>query len=59
MSTAEDIKEIFARGGTKEEAVEYFVKRFYSEKVKEIYPYDAMMLNTGITVDLIYKELFA
>ena len=26
-------------------------------KVKEIYPYDAMMLNTSITVDLIKKEL--
>ncbi len=58
-SVAEDVREIFLRGGTKEEAVEYFVNRFYSEKVKEIYPYDAMMLNTGITVDLLYKELIS
>lgn len=55
--TADKIVKILKSGKSKEDAVNYFVSKFYKGKVKEIYPYDAMMLNTSITVDLIEKEL--
>ena len=55
--TADEIVKILKSGKSKEDAVNYFVSKFYKGKVKEIYPYDAMMLNTSITVDLIEKEL--
>lgn len=57
VETAEEIAEILKSQGAKEEAVKHFVNKFYTDKVKEIYPYDAMMLNTSITVDLIEREL--
>ncbi len=55
--TANGIVGILKSGGSKEEAVKHFVNKFYKGKVKEIYPYDAMMLNTSITVELIEREL--
>ncbi len=55
--TAEEIVSILKSGRSKEDAVNHFVKKYYKGKVKEIYPYDAMMLNTSITVKLIEKEL--
>lgn len=55
--TADEIVKILKSGKSKEDAVNYFVSKFYKGKVKEIYPYDAMMLNTSITVNLIEKEL--
>lgn len=55
--TADEIVKILKSGKSKEDAVNYFVSKFYKGKVKEIYPYDAMMLNTSITVDLIEKQL--
>lgn len=54
VETAFEIKEIL-KTSTKEAAVKYFVNKFYNEKVKEIYPKDAMLLNTSITVDLVEK----
>lgn len=57
VTTAEEIVGILKSGGTKEEAVNHFVQKFYKGKVKDIYPYDAMILNTNITVSLIEKEL--
>lgn len=57
VTTAEEIVGIFKSGGTKEDAVNHFVQKFYKGKVKDIYPYDAMILNTNITVSLIEKEL--
>lgn len=56
VSTYEEICEIL-KTGTREEAVNHFVNKFYTEKVKEIYPYDAMILNTSITVALIEKDI--
>lgn len=56
VKVKDKIVEILNNGGTKEQAISWFVEEFYTGKVKEIYPYDAMMLNTGITVDLIEKE---
>lgn len=55
--TAEEIVSILKLGRSKEDAINHFVKKYYKGKVKEIYPYDAMMLNTSITVNLIEKEL--
>ena len=57
VTTAEEIVGIFKSGGTKDDAINHFVEKFYHGKVKEIYPYDAMMLNTTITVSLLEKEL--
>lgn len=56
-ATAEEIVEIIRAGGTKDDAVAHFVSKFYTDKVREVYPYDAMMLNTSISVDLLIKEL--
>ena len=37
--------------------LEFFKSKYYTDSVKEIYPEDAMLLNTSITIDLIEKEL--
>ncbi len=55
--TAKDILDILKRGGSDRDAVEYFRNKFYHGYVKEIYPVDAMELNTGIMVRLIENEL--
>ena len=54
-----EIAEILRAGKGKEAAVAHFKERFYHGKIKESYPYDAMLLNTGITVNLIERELLA
>ena len=54
---AEEIKEILSSGGSNEDAVEYFTKKFYNDGVKVVYPVDAFNLNTNITVNLIKTEL--
>ena len=55
--TAFEILGIIKNGGTEADAVEYFKNKFYHGYVKEIYPVDAMELNTGIMVRLIKNEL--
>lgn len=55
--TADEIVSILKSGKSQEDAINHFVNKYYKGKVKEIYPYDAMMLNTSITVNLIEKEL--
>jgi len=57
VATAEGIADILKNGGTKEEAFKWFSDRFYHGYIRDIYPIDAMELNTGITVDLINREL--
>ena len=57
VETANEIVTIIKSGESKQTAVNHFVNKFYKGKVIDIYPYDAMMLNTTITVDLISKEL--
>lgn len=54
--TAEKIAELLKNGASKEEAMAYFKNRYYNGYIKEVYPEDAMELNTGITVDLIKRE---
>lgn len=55
--TANMIVDMLKRGKSKKEIVSAFKERFYHGYIKTVYPIDAMELNTGITVDLIEKEL--
>ncbi len=55
--TAEGIVRVLRAGGTQADAVQFFKDSFYHGGVPRIYPEDAMLLNTGIMVDLIAKEL--
>lgn len=54
---AETVKEMLLCGKEKAEIQKWFEKIFYHGYIREIYPVDAMRLNTGITVDLIAREL--
>ena len=56
VETAEAIADILRSGGTKEQAVTYFLDRFYHGYTKTIYPIDAITLNTNIMVALIARE---
>lgn len=57
VNTATKICDMIKSGKTKEEIAEWFKGKFYHGYIKEIYPVDAMELNTGITIDLIKREL--
>jgi len=41
---------------SKEEIIEFFKEKFYHGYVKEIYPIDAMELNTSIMIDLLKRD---
>ena len=51
------VAELLKAGGTKKEALELFKEEFYHGKVKDMYPVDAMELNTGIMIGVIEREL--
>ena len=53
---AEKITEILKNGGSKEEAMAYFIETFYGYRKDDMPPVDALNLNTGIMVDLIERE---
>ena len=56
--TAEEIVGILKAGVSHRDAFEFFEKKFFKDsKLFEIYPRDAMELNTGITIKLLEKEL--
>ena len=57
VETCREIATILKFGGTNEEAFEFFKNKFYKGKVIDAYPYDAFVLNTGIMIELIKKEL--
>ncbi|MBQ8868989.1 MAG: MBL fold metallo-hydrolase [Oscillospiraceae bacterium] len=57
VQTAEEIVRMLKSGRSKSEIIEAFKQKFYHGYIKIIYPVDAMELNTGITVDLIEREL--
>lgn len=57
-ATAAAILDIFRKGGTHEEAVAWFRSTFYRAGIPAIYPEDAMLLNTGILVSLLDRELY-
>ncbi len=56
VDVAENIASILSKGGSDKDALTYFKERFYHGYIREIYPIDAMELNTSITIDLIKKE---
>ena len=56
VSTAEKISDLLKAGGTKEDALRLFKDEYYYGNVKEMYPVDAMELNTGIMIGVIAKE---
>ena len=55
--TAQCVVGIFSKGGTSEDALKYFEENFYTEKIRPTYPIDAFLLNSGIMIELIRKEL--
>lgn len=55
--TAREICEVLKNGGTDEDAFNFFKNKYYHGYIKNIYPEDAMILNTNIMVQLIKKEL--
>ena len=55
--TAMKIVEIIKKGGTDDDAVKYFMDKYYEGYAKEIYPIDAITLNTTIMVNLLKREL--
>lgn len=56
--TAEEVVAILKAGGSHKDAFELFEKKLSnSSKIFEVYPRDAMELNTGITIKLLEKEL--
>lgn len=57
VETAEEVVGLLKNNTPKEEILEMFKKKFYHGYVKEIYPVDAMELNTSITINLLEKEL--
>lgn len=57
IETAKEIADMINNGKSKEEVVDHFKNKFYHGYIKEIYPVDAMELNTGIMIDLIKREL--
>lgn len=57
IDVTEDILDMLEGGADDQEAFEYFSDRFYKGKLKEVYPLDAMTLNTNIMINLIKKEL--
>lgn len=57
VEVAEKIVAMLKENTPKEKISEWFMDRFYSGYIKDIYPIDAIKLNTGITIDLIEREL--
>lgn len=55
-ATANEIVGMLKRGNSKAEIIDFFKNKFYHGYVKEIYPPDAMRLNTGIMIDLLSRE---
>ena len=55
--TANEMVEMLKNGKAKEEIIKFFKDKFYNGYIKEIYPIDAMELNTGIMIDLLKREL--
>lgn len=57
IDTAQTIKEMLQSGKSKAEITQYFKQTIYTPTVRPTYPIDAFLLNTGIMIDLIQKEL--
>lgn len=57
VKVANEIADLLKAGGTKQDALDRFKSEFYHGNVREMYPVDAMELNTGIMIGIIEKEL--
>lgn len=57
IETAEEIVKIIKDGGSDEDAIKYFMNKYYLGYAKDIYPIDAITLNTTIMVNLLKREL--
>lgn len=57
VKVAEEIADLLRNGGTKKDALELFKAEYYHGNVRDMYPVDAMELNTGIMIGVIEKEL--
>lgn len=57
VEVAQTVCEMLCAQKSVGEITEWFEKTFYQGYIREIYPIDAMRLNTSITVDLIRREL--
>jgi len=57
LQTALEIVERLKAGMPKEKIIEFFKDKFYHGYIKTVYPIDAIELNTGITIDLLEREL--
>lgn len=53
---AQALREIFAAGGSDEDALDYCREHIYLEHVRPVYPIDAFLLNSSIMIGLIRKE---
>ncbi len=56
VSTFETIAAMHNGGASRAQIIEWFKDEFYHDYIREIYPVDAMELNTGIMIDLIIKS---
>ncbi|MBQ4575129.1 MAG: MBL fold metallo-hydrolase [Clostridia bacterium] len=57
VTTADAILAMLKQGSEREAIVAWFKERFYHGYVVEIYPIDAMEMNTNITISLLEREL--
>ncbi len=57
IDTANGILNILKNGSSDQDAIDYFMNKYYLGYAKEIYPIDAITLNTTIMVNLIKKAL--
>lgn len=55
--SAQTITHMFRQGKTRDEILTYFTELNYKDNVKPTYPIDAFLLNTGIMIDQVKKEL--
>ncbi len=56
VSVTDEIVLMLKEGRTKEEVGKFFMDKFYNGYIKEVYPIDAIELNTGIMIDLLSRE---
>jgi glyoxylase-like metal-dependent hydrolase (beta-lactamase superfamily II) len=57
VKVAQEIAALLKNGGTKQEALGLFKDEFYHGNVRDMYPVDAMELNTSIMIGVVEKEL--
>lgn len=57
VETAREITDRLKNGEERSAIIAFFKEKFYHGYIKTIYPIDAMELNTGITIDLLEREL--